>query len=112
MTDKNISDEKIENIKQWSAAMKKINDKIYDSVRKVYPNYDFDADKEYRLMKQMCKFCHYPRPLNYSNSLCRKRENCQICGGKFKATEYVINIYCAECARKYNVCVICGAEMD
>ena len=73
------------------------------------PPRGFDIDKEYRLMKQMCKACHYTPDLN---SLSDVHYRCYICLKKFKAAEYVINIYCAECARKYNVCIVCGAEMD
>ena|GEM_PF-4687586 len=105
-----LSEMTVKAIKYRAQKMKKQNAKLHTGMGNFSYDYSADVRKEYRIMKQMCKHCHYP--LSTIGNRRKYYSKCFICGESYTAKAEVINLCCAKCAKKYNVCVICGAEMD
>lgn len=81
----------------------------YTNLKKHLNDFELDLYEDQRLKKQECKTCYYLK-----NSMAGQAFTKYACGNCGKEQMYHNTNtprYCEECAKEFNVCIRCGAEL-
>lgn len=72
--------------------------------------FDADEKKVERLEKQQCKVCFYMAGRLGGAAMTKAR--CGLCDNVKMFSSTCVDILCIECAKKNNLCVHCGGDID
>lgn len=91
-----------------------MDDNIYEIIKEKNmakaERYLIDSDVKGRRHKNICKKCYYLRNFDFINI--PTKCNCVKCKEKMTFSDSDVNLICINCAKKENLCVKCGGEMD
>lgn len=91
--------------------IKEANDCRVDILKKQLSRYDDDSKQERRLELQLCKCCMYLDNTEL-DVVIEEEYTCLTCLETFGVTIGQLPKICPTCAKKDNVCTMCGSEMD
>lgn len=80
------------------------------SLKRMLERYKADSQKESRRKDFKCKYCTYINSGIGGSAITISK--CKICGQDVFNGSTDTDIYCQECAKKYNLCSHCGGNLD
>ncbi len=92
-------------IQKMTRRTKRHIDKTIDLVEK----YENDPENKLREKEQKCRVCYYE---NYLAGQAFTKYKCIFCKEEYNHHNTHVPRLCMKCAKKYNICVQCGAEIN
>lgn len=89
----------------------RFNHRDVEQMRSNLEKFDADPDKETRLSECECRTCYYLRRERLAGHAFTMYR-CSHCGEEKRHPNTAVPVICPECARKIQVCTVCGADLD